>query len=419
MGPTLLSRTAFVFFLLLISNRSWAADPRVQIRSPKDRSIVTQETAYILVGGKVDSKNDVSPNIDIFLVLDTSGSTAQPAAKDLSDVFELPNSYISRNRLGGLGLPCAGPDRAGPLNLRNSILAAEIVASRRLLAQLNSETTRVGLITFGNEAWLSQPLTHDFDQVRSALDLIYKRGPYGGTNMVSAVRLATDELLGRGKSEKYLDSIKTIFFFTDGFPTRPTADCSSRDEELAIGAAQVASKSGISVHVFALGEEALSNPRAAIGIAHESGGSYTPISRPADLIAVVDHVPVVKVDSLEVTNETIGKEAFLSRLAVDGYFASAVPIVEGANQIEVLARTNDGSIGRGRVTVQYQPGGVRSLDLEIFLEDEKHSRDLKTFLERENSLRLEIERLGTSPAQIQKGVDRNKSTTESMPATNR
>src|SRR5262249_7483778 len=213
---------AFVLFLLLISNRSWAAEPHVQIRSPKDRSIVTQETAYILVGGKIDSKDDVSSNIDIFLVLDISGSTAQPAAKDLSDVFELPNSYISRNRLGGLGLPCAGPDRAGPLNLRNSILAAEIVASRRLLAQLNSKTTRVGLITFGNEAWLSQPLTHNFDQVRSARDVIYKRGPYGGTNMVSAVRLATDELLGRGESEKYLDSIKTIFFFTDGFPTRPT-----------------------------------------------------------------------------------------------------------------------------------------------------------------------------------------------------
>ena len=63
-------------------------------------------------------------------------------------------------------------------------------------------------------------LTHDFEEVRTALDLIYKRGPYGGTNMVDAIRVATEELLGKGESEKYLDSIKALIFFTDGFPTR-------------------------------------------------------------------------------------------------------------------------------------------------------------------------------------------------------
>ena len=202
--------------------------------------------------------------------------------------------------------------------------------------------------------------------------------------MVDAIGVATDELLGKGKSERYLDSIKALLFFTDGFPTRPTADCSSADADLAINAAQLAGKAGINVHVFALGEEALSNPRAAIGIARGSGGTYTAVTRPADVLAVVDKISAVGVDSIQVTNETIQQKALQSRLAVDGFFASAVPVVEGLNRIQVLGRASDGSIGRDTITVHYQPGGNRSLALEVFLE-------------REKNLKLEVERLGKSP----------------------
>jgi hypothetical protein len=284
--------------------------------------------------------------------------------------------------------------RAGGFNLRSSILAAEIVASRRLLSQLNPETTRVGVITFGGQAWLRQRLTHDFEQVRSALDSIYKRGPDGGTNMVGGIRVATDELLGKGESEKYLDSIKALFFFTDGFPTLPSRDCTSTNADLATDAARRAGKAGISVHVFALGEEALSQPRAAIGIAGESGGTYTAVTRPADVLAVVDKVSAVGVDSIQVTNETIEQKAVQSRLAVDGFFASAGPVVEGLNRIQVLGRASDGSVAQDTITVHYQPGKERSLALEVFVKNEKRSLDLEVSLEKEKRLKLEIERLG-------------------------
>jgi von Willebrand factor type A domain-containing protein len=372
-----------LFLLITFVNRTTGAELTVQIRSPNNGAQITQEQPYVLVGGKAAIKTGGAGYVDLFFVLDLSGSTAQYAGADFVESSQLPNFYVNRSKLGGLGLPCAGRDRPGPLNLRNSIFAAEIVASRRLLSQLNPKTTRVGVITFGEEVWLRQRLTHDFAEVRNTLDSIYKRGPYGGTNMVDAIRVATDELLGKGESEKYLDSIKALIFFTDGFPTRPTADCSSVDADLAINAAQVAGKAGISVHVFALGEEALSNPRAAVGIAKGSGGTYTAVTRPADVLTVVDKVSAVRVDSIQVTNETIQQKALQSRLAVDGFFASAVPVVEGLNRIQVLGRARDGSIGEHTITVNYQPGGMRSLDLEIFLE-------------REKNLKLEVERLGKS-----------------------
>jgi hypothetical protein len=351
----------------------------VQIRSPKDGSEITQNQSHVLIGGKVTSKSGGPGYVDIFIVLDVSGSTSHYAGVEFPEIYGFPNFYYLYK-----SLPCVGATRSARYNLRHSILAAEIVASRRLLSQLNPQTTRVGVISFSEEIWLRQRLTHDFEEVRGALDFIYKQGPQRGTNMVDAIRLATDELLGKGESEKYIDSIKTIVFLTDGFPNRPTGDCSSADTDLAINAAALAGKTGINIHVFALGKEALSNPRAAFGIAKESGGTYTPVTRPADVLAVVDKLSAVGVESIEVTNETIDQKALHSRLAADGFFASAVPVVEGVNRIQVLGRASNGSLGRDTVTLRYRPGEKRSLDLEIFLE-------------REKNLKLEIDRLGKTP----------------------
>jgi len=369
-----------VLLLIAFANGARGSELTVQIRSPKDGSEITQDQSYVLIGGKVASKTGGSGYVDIFLVLDVSGSTSHYAGVEFPEFYGFPNFYYDYK-----SLPCMGMvRRSARYNLRNSILAAEIVASRRLLSQLNPQTTRVGVITFSEEIWLRQRLTHDFEEVRSALDFIYQQKPQRGTNMVDAIRVATDELLGKGKSENYRDSMKTIIFITDGFPNRPTGDCSSADADLTINAAKSAGKAGINIHVFALGKEALSNPRAAVGIAQESGGTYTPVTRPADVLAVVDKVSAVGVESIEVTNETTQQKALQSRLGVDGFFGSAVPVVEGLNRIQVLGRGSDGSLGRHTITVNYRPGAKRSLDLEIFLQ-------------REKNLKLEIDRLEKSP----------------------
>jgi hypothetical protein len=290
-------------------------------------------------------------------------------------------------------------------NLRNSVLAAEVAAARRLLQQLNSQTTRVGVIAFGENARLLQPLTQDFDLVRRALDDILRNGPAGGTNMVDGIRTGISELMGFGRSEKRTDAIKVEFLLTDGFPTLPIGGGKAADPEdtnLAINAARLAGKAGIKVHVFALGEEALSYPRAATGIAAESGGTYTPVSRPADVLSVIENISVVGVDYVQIVNQTMGQKATNMRLAADGFFSSAVPVVEGRNQIEVFARASDGSTGRDTITVNYQMSNQKSLDLEIFLEKEK-------------SLKLEVERLGRSPGEIQRDVERNREDTSRRP----
>ena len=373
-----------------------AAEPRVQILSPKDGSRISQDQSSIFVSGKVARDASRSVNVDIFLVIDVSGSTLMYAGANLGEADQPPDS-------SGFGTPqitIGGMTIGKPQlrNVRNSILAAEVAAARRLLLQLNSQTTRVGVLTFSEGAKLMQPMTYDFDQVRRVLDDILRAGPDGGTNMVEGIRMAITELMGLGVSQRRNDAIKVQFLLTDGFPSLPIGGgkrATPEDTELAINAARLAGRAGIKVNVFALGEEALSYPRAAVGIARESGGTYTPVLRPADVLAAVENISAVGVDFVQVVNQTMGQRATQIRLAADGFFSSAVPVVEGQNRIEVVARASDGSTGRDTITVIYQSGNQKSLELEVFLEKER-------------KLKLEVERLGRSPTEIQREVERNR-----------
>ena len=384
-----------------------AAEPKIQILSPKDGSQIAEDQKTILISGKVASDNVRSANVDIFLILDTSGSTVLSAGAEFANQAELPDKYvlggvpalqpqISISRRGfGMGSPGYEATR---LNLRHSILAAEVVASRRLLAQLNPQSTRVGVITFAKDARLVQPLTNDFEQVRRVLGEVYWAGPNGGTNMVEGIRLGISELLGIGQSAKRQDAIKTIFFLTDGLPSLPTGDgrgVAETDVKLTVNAASLAGRAGIKIHVFGLGDEVVNFPWAVQGIAKESNGTYTPLSRPADVLAIMDQISVVGVDSVQIVNQTSGQKASNLRLAADGFFAAALPVVEGKNQIDVLARSSDGSNSRASISVFYQPGTQKSLELEIFLEKEK-------------KLKLEVEKLGKTPEEIQRDAERQR-----------
>src|SRR3990172_5116724 len=270
-----------VLFLVLLGPKPvQPAEPKVQILSPKTDDRITQDQSTILVSGKVASQAARSSNVDIMLVLDTSGSTRDSWGADFADLSDLPPNYLHLPAqtnpqfsvsLGGrvvVGQPRY--EQLPAINLRNSILAAEVVASRRLLTQLDPKTTRVGVITFNKDARLMQPLTHDFEEVGRLLISIYKTGPNGGTNMVEGIRLGIKELHGLGASEKKTDAIKTMILLTDGAPSLPLGDggrANQGDAELAINAARLAGKSGIKVHVFGLGEQVLLHPLAATGIA--------------------------------------------------------------------------------------------------------------------------------------------------------
>ena len=84
-------RELWFFWLVFLfsSNGLWAAEPRVQILSPKDGSRITQEQNSVLISGKVATDLGRSPNVDIVFVIDISGSTSQYAGADFGDMGPL------------------------------------------------------------------------------------------------------------------------------------------------------------------------------------------------------------------------------------------------------------------------------------------------------------------------------------------
>jgi Mg-chelatase subunit ChlD len=389
---------AFLLFLsFLLASSAGGAEPKIQILSPKDGARILQEQNSVLINGKVSSQGERRGNVDLFLIVDTSGSTAQYAGMEINDP-ELNIPYASPWGRPQIGIFGGGIGSPPPRDLRNSVLVAEIAASRRLLAQLNPETTRVGVITFAEGAAVVQALTHDFDRVKQSLNQVLSAGPHGGTNMAEGIRQAIRELSGLGLSQRRDDAVKAGLLVTDGIPTLPigaSKRAAPEDTQLAINAARIAGKGGIKIHVFALGQEALSYPRAAVGIAQESGGVFTPVNRPADVLGVLETISVVGVDYVQVINETLGQKASQLRVAVDGFFSAALPVSEGLNRIQVLARSGDGSLAREFITVHYQRTNQRSLDLEVFIE-------------REKSLELQVERLGRTREEIEQEVNRTR-----------
>src|SRR5258707_11377623 len=192
--------------------------------------------------------------------------------------------------------------------------------------------------------------------------------------MAEGIRTAITELLGIGASEKRTDAVRVEFLLTDGFPTMPIGggrQVTPEDTNFAINAARLAGKAGIKVHVFALGEEALSYPRAAMGIAKESGGTYTPVMRPADALAVLENISIVGVDYVQIVNQTTGQKATQLRLCPDGVFSSAVPVAEGRNQIDVVGRASAGTKSPEAITGYSQPGAQKVFELEVLLGKEK------------------------------------------------
>ena len=115
-------------YLLFIAARSGAAEPAVQILSPKEGSRITQQQNSVLISGKVASQVRGLP-----MSISCSSSTFPEARRNTPEstlaisanfrICPAPADSAGQITIGGFGL--GGP----PLrNLRNSILAAEVGA---------------------------------------------------------------------------------------------------------------------------------------------------------------------------------------------------------------------------------------------------------------------------------------------------
>jgi hypothetical protein len=333
---------------------------RLSIESPASGAVIGDPTGMAFVAGSALALFGEYQTFDIIFVIDTSDSTAEPSGADIDG-----NGVIGEKRgakylsiLGSI-LPLPNSDKG------DSVLAAEIMGCRVLLGQLDPRTTRVGVVAFAGDsdaltpdAYTEVPLTTDFKKVERGLDAIYRRGPKGMTNMVTAVNLATIELLGTQSaySQKRDGAQRVIMFLTDGQPTLPLENSQLQNAKMAIQQAVRAAKFGIRIDTFAIGEDALSEPVVVVEMARVSNGVFTPVKNPKDLRAIFEDVSFSSIERLEVRNKTSGKMAEYVVPNADGTFSALVPMETGKNTLEVYARSTDGTEGRREVSVSFLAG---------------------------------------------------------------
>jgi hypothetical protein len=331
----------------------------VKIEYPQEGAIVGEAAGAFVAGRALAVRGDFQ-RFDALLVLDTSGSTSEMTGADING-----NGIIGEGGLRGLF------SRTDP---GDSILAAEVAAARQMLRGLDPRSTRVGLVTFAGDppgqgglfsrgprkaALTEEPLTSDYARIERALDGVLERGPAGMTNMAEGLDLAWVELTGLrgGLSDPDRTSEKVILFFTDGQPTLPYDGFFEADNVKAVlRAADRAKRMNVKIHSFAIGPEALDGPVAAVEMAARTGGYFTPVRRPADLVEVIEHVSFANIDQVTIQNLTTGAPASELITNADGTFSALVPLKEGRNRIQVLARASDGSDATAEVALSYAPG---------------------------------------------------------------
>jgi hypothetical protein len=383
----------------------------LEVETPAQGSVIGDPTGMAFVSGRALALYGEYQTFDIIFVVDTSDSTSAPSGADVDGDGTIGvrrgEKFLS---ILGRVLPLPNSDDG------DSILAAEVLAVRTLVEQLDPRTTRVGLVSFAgdNDALTSDaltevPLTTDYDKVERGLDQIQRRGPKGMTNMVSAVQMATIELLGSQSaySTKRDGAKRVIMFLTDGQPTLPIENSQLQNAKMAIQQAVRAAKADVRIDTFAIGEEALSEPVVVVEMARVTSGVFTPVRHPKDMRAIFEEVSFSEIEKLEVRNKSRGALADNLIINPDGSFSALVEVTPGENVLEAYARASDGTEGRREVTVKYLAGAEtqelsprllaqrnrllenRLLDLqrrrvEIQAEqDEEVRRELKVEIERE------------------------------------
>ncbi len=371
----------------------------IQITSPLAGEVVRNKMHVAAIRGSVHSGADDPLDFDVLIAIDVSRSTQFPSGIDINE-----NGEIGFNPHEELIEPGTYPDDVVCSDPGDTILAAEIKAAHLLLESVSPPRTRIGIITFSGEvdmetgerksssqqdAVVRIPLSDDFDEVGATLDEIFEEGPHGATNFSAAIQLAVRELVGLSgaRSQPRRNAKKVMQFLTDGVPTFPFGRgdrADAEDTEAAINAARLARRAGLTINSFALGRHALSTPVATMEIARLTGGAYTPVRNPGEILAFLQGISYANIDDVVITNTTTQEISYDVSLLPDGSFSGFVPVQEGRNQLEVTALGSDGGQNTVVLTLNFEKAGLTQHELMVELNRvRKRNKELMLLMERE------------------------------------
>lgn len=375
------------------------AEVAIDIYSPLSGETVRNRVHVAAIRGSARSGIEAPLDFDVMIAIDVSKSTRFPSGIDVDE-----DGDVGFNPQEELIAPGAYPEDVVCTDRDDSILSAEIQAARMLVESLTAGRSRVGIMTFSGEvdldtgerisatqkdAILRVPLTEDFALVDEVLTEIHSEGSHGATNFSAAIRLAVVELVGLtgSKSEARPRARRLLQFLTDGVPTFPhgrgdTPD--PEDTEEAISASRLARKAGITINSFALGRFALESPVATAEMARLTGGSYTPVRNPGEILAFLRSVSFANIEDVVITNLTTNDISYDVHLSPDGTFSGFVPVGNGHNKVQVTVLASDGGENSVSLDVDFETSGLTENELVAELERvRERNKEMMLLLERD------------------------------------
>ncbi len=306
---------------------------------------------------------------DVVLVIDASASTNEYAGTDVDGDGRQEDVWKGEDSIFRAELAAAH---------------AFLDALRELPGNQDGKRVRVGIVSVAGRdglhrsasdrgvdpsperilAWslrdtqLRLPLTHDYDEAERALRRLRRRKPSGMTNLAAGIGRAVAELEGdaeRGaRSPRREGAQRIVHLLTDGKPRLPYDR--EHAERAALAAARLAAERGVTLHAFSLGRNAVTgrmNPKLS-AMARATGGRSVELDRPGEIVASLRDTAFSFVDRVELVNHTTGDESGPIATGIDGSFYGELPLREGENEIEVVARLHDGRKTSQSLSVRFE-----------------------------------------------------------------
>lgn len=122
-------------------------------------------------------------------------------------------------------------------------------------------------------------------------------------------------------------------------------------------------------------------------MARRTGGRYVALESPAEIVTSLAQTPFSVVEGVTIVNRSTGRSTRRIAAGIDGSFYGEIPLREGLNQIEVVARLDDGREPSRVFEIEYTRGlPARELSDQlkrIQLENEALIERIKADLARE------------------------------------
>jgi hypothetical protein len=360
-----------------------------EITEPKqEKTKVERFFPFLDVSGVALEEERKSYALDIMFALDKSGSVTQMEGGFVTE----PDGFL-------------GLEQGTPLNIYQAQIKACLAFIKRLA---NSETfkgndlVRVGLVTFSGpnpsdknltlidvpfgttyrpqydelvpwmlrDSRVALPLTSKLMDARVAFEAQFFDIPdsTSGTDFSAGVMRSLLELEGANRlitagvdgemsarSVRRRESKKVIMFLTDMTPSLPGGHASKGFKVSGWAsdlAADVAGLVGVQIHAFSWGRIKLAfqrkSPKFALtNLAIKSGGLFTQVEEPGELVSKLANVSMSGLYAVEIVNKAaLQKKDYRKaevELAPDGSFAARIPMVEGTlNEVVVTAQIANG-----------------------------------------------------------------------------